>query len=117
MQACIPDTFLLLQLNLVGTLLNQQGQQDQQIQQGLLGGQQQQDQQIQNQVNQDQQNQQNLLNKDQQQGRHLLSIRKRNLMSFLPDLNNDLNNKVMRQQQTHTRGTYTSRSACRIRAA
>ena len=66
----------------MGTLLNQQGQQDQQIQQGLLGQQQQQDQQIQNQLNQDQQNQKSSLN----QGRHL--------MSFLGNINNDINNKV-----------------------
>ena len=108
----------MLQLNLVGTLLNQQNQGDQQVQNGLLGQQQQQDSQIQgqlnNQLNQDQQNQQALLNQGKSGqssstqgssgqstntaqpgtvGRHLLA-RKRNLMSFLPDLNNDINNKV-----------------------
>ena len=141
----------MLQLNLVGTLLNQQNQQDQQIQNGLLGQQQQQDSQIQNslnqgqqdqqnqdaqiqnsianQLNQDQQNQQQLLNKNQSpitqspqsstspspssststggqnvqnnvvppSGRHLLA-RKRNLMSFLPDIGNDINNKVTCRQ-------------------
>ena len=64
--------FCLLQLNMVGTVLNQQLNQDQQNQQNILG--------------QDQQNQQNLLNQKQQQGRHLLS--------FLNGVDNDLNNKV-----------------------
>ena len=152
----------VVQLNMVGTVINQQLNQDSQIQQGILGQQQQQDSQIQgqitNQLNQDQQNQQALLNKspvlnqspilnqnqqdqqiqnqltnqlnqdqqNQQQllnqspisstspspaasssgssnaqpvsstaGRHLLA-RKRNLMSFLPDLGNDITNKVTR---------------------
>ena len=99
------------QLNLVGTLLNQQGQQDQQIQQGLLGQQQQQDQQIQKQLNQDHQNQnsltqaqvqqdqqlQNQLNQDQQQqGRHL--------MSFLNGINTDINNKVRLACHPHSLG-------------
>ena len=101
----------------MGTLLNQQNQEDQQVQQGLLGKQQQQDSQIQNQLAQDQQAQQDLLNKGQSStspsssisssssgsnsaqpvpsaaGRHLLA-RKRNLMSFLPDIGSDINHKV-----------------------
>ena len=113
---------LWLQLSAVGTVLNQQLDQDQQIQQGLLGSQQQQDSQIHDALNQDQQKQdqqiqQQLLNKGQSpaaqssqssssqgssgqaqpvpstSGRHLLA-RKRNLMSFLPDISNDINNKV-----------------------
>ena len=94
----------------MGTLLNQQGQQDQQIQQGLLGQQQQQDQQIQNQLNQDHQNQnslsqaqqqqdqqlQNQLNQDQQNQQALLNQGQqgRRLSSFLGNINNDINNKV-----------------------
>ena len=78
--ACICLTWLaqlvslalcLLQLNMVGTILNQQLNQDQQSQQNILG--------------QDQQNQQQLLNQKQQQGRHLLANKRRNLMSFLND--------------------------------
>ena len=129
----------LLQLNMVGTVLNQQLNQDQQNQQGLLGQQQQQDSQIQNslgqdqkaqdaaiqnQLAQDQQNQQALLNKGQSStspssstsssssgsnsaqpvpsaaGRHLLA-RKRNLMSFLPDIGSDITNKVTCHQQAY----------------
>ena len=75
-----------VQLNFVGTVLNQQLNQDQQSQQNILGQQQQQDQQVQNQLSQDQQNQQKALN----QGRHLLANKRRNLMSFLPNLNDQV---------------------------
>ena len=118
-----------MQLNFVGTLLNQQLNQDQQNQQNLFGNkspsqqnslnqdQQQQDQQIQNQLIQDQQNQQALLNKNQspiqsssnqspsQQGSssgsssgsgsaQSVPSTGRHLMSFLGNVNNDINNKV-----------------------
>ena len=82
------SSFFFVQLNLVGTVLNQQLNQDQQSQQNILGQQQQQDQQIQNQLNQDQQ---------KQQGRHL--------MSFLNGINNDINNKVCLTCDPHLLGT------------
>ena len=104
----------MLQLNFVGTILNQQQNQDQQTQQGLLGQQQQQDAKIHDSVSQDQQIQQGLLDKNQSpaaqssqssssqgssgqaqpvpstSGRHLLANKRRNLRSFLPNLDDQV---------------------------
>lgn len=79
----------LLQLNYVGTVVNQQLNQDAQAQQNILGQQQKADSQIQGQLNQDQQKQQDLLNK-KQQNRHLLANKNRSLMSFLPKLDDQV---------------------------
>ena len=117
---------LYLQINAVGTILNQQLNQDAQVQQGILGDQQKQDSQIQNSLGQDQQNQdqaiqQALLNKNKSpvsqspvsstspssssssssgqnvqnnvvppQGRHLLANKRRELLSFLPNLDDQV---------------------------
>ena len=118
---------LYLQISAVGTILNQQLNQDAQVQQGILGDQQKQDSQIQNSLGQDQQNQdqaiqQALLNKNKSpvsqspvsstspsssssssssgqnvqnnvvppQGRHLLANKRRELLSFLPNLDDQV---------------------------
>ena len=72
---CMSHDFVLLQLNFVGTVLNQQLGKDANSQQYGYGQQQQQDAQI-----------QGLLNKQQSNNRHLLS--------FLDGINQDVNNKV-----------------------
>ncbi len=72
-QMAVLDSLFVLQLSLVGTALQTQLGQDQQIQQNILG----------KQANQDAQIQSNILG---QKNRHL--------MSFLPNINTDINNKV-----------------------
>ena len=75
--------FVLLQLNFVGTVLNQQLGKDANSQQYGYGQQQQQDAQI-----------QGLLNKQQSNNRHLLS--------FLDGIDQDVNNKVCLARPSHS---------------
>jgi len=69
------------------TLLQGQFNQDAQIQKNILGQGQNQDSAIQGQLAQDQQNQ-------DAQIQNQLNGKKRHLMSFLPNINNDFNNQV-----------------------
>ena len=94
-----------MQIGFVGTLLQGKANQDAQIQKNIgtfgsnvLGQQANQDAQIQKSLGQDQQNQdaaiQNQLNQDQQNQQNILGQKNRHLMSFLPNIGQDINNKV-----------------------
>ena len=99
---------LLLQINAVGTLLNQQLNQDNQIQQGILGQQQQQDSQIQgqitNQLNQDQQNQQALLNKSPVLNQSPILNQNQQDQQIQNQLTNQLNQDQQNQQALLNKG-------------
>ncbi len=93
----------MLQLGLVGTLVQGQLNQDAQIQNNILGQQANQDSQIQNgllgqQQQQDAQIQNGLLGQQQQQDAQIQGAiyngHNRHLLSFLPNINQDINNQV-----------------------